>query len=290
MNEEPRDARQTRPAAGVSLFGTSGPKRAQEADLLADHARAALVVPVTEPMFAPSRVWKSLTEAQISEAVLLENGLFPHSSVEPAVSAIDLLRTRLMQAMTQKGWRRIAITSPTHGCGKSFVAANLALSLARRPDGRAVLLDLDLRSPHLFDLFSLKQPVDLHEFLTGDQPLEAAFRRYGRQLALGLNSAPVRDTAQLLQDPELHKSLDHVLEQLDPDIILYDMPPMLVCDDILAIAGQVDAVLLVADGTQTSPKDIRRCEELLTDVLPIMGVVLNRSQDLGLGRYRYGKG
>lgn len=290
MNDEQSDARQTRPAAGVSLFGTAGSSRAKEGELLAANARAALVVPVTEPMFAPSRVWKSLTEAGLSDDTLLENGLFPHSSLDPVVSAIDLLRTRLMQAMAQKGWRRIAVTSPTHGCGKSFVAANLALSLARRPEGRAVLMDLDLRSPHLFTLMGLKQPVDLHEFLAGDQPLEAAFRRHGRHLALGLNSRPVPDTAELLQDPEAHKSMESVLEQLDPDILLYDMPPMLVCDDLLAISSQVDAVLIVADGTRTSPAEIRRCEQLLADVLPIMGVVLNRSQDLRLGRYRYGKG
>lgn len=290
MNDKQRDARQTRPAAGVSLFGTASPARAKEGEIMAANARAALVVPASEPMFAPSRVWKSLTEAGLSDDKLLENGLFPHSSLDPAVSAFDLLRTRLMQAMTQKGWRRIAVTSPTHGCGKSFVAANLALSLSRRPEGRAVLMDLDLRSPHLFTLMGLKQPVDLHEFLTGDQPLEATFRRHGRQLALGLNSKAVPDTAELLQDPMVHKSMESVLEQLDPDIILYDMPPMLVCDDLLAIAGQVDAVLLVADGTRTSPAEIRRCEELLADVLPIMGVVLNRSQDLRLGRYRYGKG
>ncbi len=289
MSDEQRDARQTRPVAGVSLFGTAGPTRARQDEVLSANARAALVVPVTEPMFAPSRVWKSLTEAGLSDDVLLENGLFPHSSLDPAVSAIDLLRTRLMQAMTQKGWRRIAVTSPTHGCGKSFVAANLALSLSRRPEGRAVLIDLDLRSPHLSTLLGLKQPVDLHEFLAGEQPLEAAFRRHGRQLALGLNSHAVPETAELLQDPEMHKSLDSVLEQLDPDILLYDMPPMLVCDDLLAIAGQVDAVLLVADGTRTSPTEIRRCEQLLAEVLPIMGVVLNRSQDLRLGRYRYGK-
>lgn len=71
--------------------------------------------------------------------------------------------------------------------------------------------------------------------------------------------------------------------------MIYDMPPALVCDDLLAVSGQIDAVLLVVDGTKTSPEDIRRCEELIADTLPLMGVVMNRSQDLRLGRYRYRK-
>lgn len=290
MNQNNREARPPRPAQGVSLFGTGTAQSHSNADALAANARAALVASDNLPMFAPSRVWKSLTDAGLSDDVLIENGLFPHSSSEPAVTAFDLLRTRLVQGLAQKGWRRIAITSPTHGCGKSFVAANLALSLARRPEGRSVLVDLDLRSPQLARLLGVKTAFDLREFLMGEQPLESAFRRHGRQLALGLNSVAVPDASELLQDPELHKSLETILEQLDPEIVVYDMPPALVCDDLLAISGQIDAVLLVADGTKSSPADIQRCADLLSDTLPLMGVVLNRSQDLRLGRYRYSKG
>ena len=281
---------QGRTTGNVSLFGTGTAARGAGADALSGAAREALLALAPSPMFAPARVWKSLTSANLSDETLLQNGLFPLTSADPAVAAFDLLRTRLLQGLAQKGWRRIAVTSPTHDCGKSFVAANLALSLARRPEGRAVLVDMDLRAPALANLFGHKSAADLREYLVGEQPLETAFRRHGRQLAIGFNASAVPDAAELLQDPQLLQSLEVIAEQLDPDIILYDMPPALVCDDLLAISSQVDAVLLVADGTRTTPAEIRRCEELFGTALPIMGVVLNRSQDLGLGRYRYGKG
>lgn len=290
MSKNNPEARPPRPSQGVSLFGTGTGLAHGDMDVVGASARAALVASDSLPMFAPARVWKSLTDAALSDEKLIENGLFPHSNSEPAVTAFDLLRTRLVQGLAQKGWRRIAVTSPTHGCGKSFVAANLALSLSRRPEGRSVLIDLDLRSPQLASLFGIKNPPDLREFLMGEQPLESAFRRHGRQLALGLNGHAASDASELLQDPDLHKSLESVIEQLDPEIVVYDMPPALVCDDLLAIAGQIDAVLLVADGTKSSPADIQRCADLLADTLPLMGVVLNRSQDLRLGRYRYQKG
>ena len=63
--------------------------------------------------------------------------------------AFDALRTKILQQMRANGWRRVAITSPGAACGKSTVALNLAFSLARQPDMRAILLDLDLRRPSL---------------------------------------------------------------------------------------------------------------------------------------------
>lgn len=216
MNDKNRDARQPRPAQGVSLFGTGTTHRPSELDIVNDNARAALLDPANLPMFAPARVWKSLTEAGLSDKALIENGLFPQSSSEPAVAAFDLLRTRLIQGLAQKDWRRIAVTSPTHGCGKSFVAANLALSLSRRPEGRSVLVDLDLRSPQLARMLGIQSPLDLREFLLGEQPLEAAFRRHGRQLAVGLNSVAVENASELLQDPEVLASLSLSLNNWTP--------------------------------------------------------------------------
>lgn len=276
-----------RQKSGLSLFG-HGPLR-QGSDAAADAQRRALTALPPSPLFAPARVWKSLTPLMLDDDRLRGNGLFPASRGEPAAVAFDLLRTRLLQAVQTHGHRRIAITSPTHGCGKTFVAANLALSLARRPEGRAVLIDMDLRAPALAEVLGVSDAANLGEFLNGEQPLEAAFRRHGTSLALGLNGAAMGDAGERLQDPGVLQSLEAVAEQLDPDVLLYDMPPALVCDDLLAMAPAVDAVLLVADGTRTSPADIRRTEELLGAALPILGVVLNRSQEGGIQRRHYGK-
>ena len=81
-----------------------------------------------------------------------------------------------------------------------------------------------------------------------------------------------------------------MLEQLDPEVVIYDLPPVLVSDDVLALAPCVDAVLLITDGTKTSPDEIRACERMLEGRIPLMGVVLNRAQDFAAGRYRYAKG
>ena len=237
----------------------------------------------------PTRVWESLSPVQLSGQTLIGNGLFPMPCNQPAGLAIDQLRSKILHGLAQQGWKRIAVTSPTHGCGKSFVAANLALSLARRPTSRTALIDLDLRRPHLANLLGLQDAPDLTEFLTGEQPLESIFRRYGRTLALGLNSTPVEMAAELLHSPDSALALSAMVEQLDPEVVIYDMPPALGTDDLLAIAPSVDAVLLVVDGTKTSPEDVRACERLFEGRLPLLGVVLNRAQNRAASRHVYGK-
>lgn len=238
----------------------------------------------------PARVWESLGPVTLSASHLIGNGLLPESSSDPAAGIFDILRTRLLLGLAERGWRRIAVTSPTHGCGKSFVASNLALSLSRRSGSRTVLIDLDLRRPALADLWGVKDISPIEDFLSGEQPLELQFRRFGRTLALGFSSAPCAMAAERLHDPDTHLALDSMLEHLDPEVVIYDLPPALVSDDVLALTPCIDAVLLVTDGTRTSPEDIKATERLFDGRLPLLGVVLNRAQDRNAGRLHYDRG
>lgn len=275
--------------SGTSLFRPGQPSPHPPVTLDQRTGHEIFAVPRSLAAVSPTRVWDSLSPVSLDADRLAGNGLFTQSSTNPAVTAFDMLRTRLLQALNDRGWRRLAITSPTHGCGKSFVAANLALSLSRLTATRTVLVDLELRRPHLADLFGIRDVAPLAEFLSGDQPLESHFRRYGRNLALGLNGAPIADAATLLQDPDTTDALDAMIAQLQPDAVIYDLPPALVSDDVAAMMPHIDAVLLVADGTRSTAADIRATERLFDGKVPLMGVVLNRAQDRGLGRHTYGQ-
>lgn len=273
----------------VSLFRPGQPVPENAVTLDQRTGREVFMTPTAFAPLNPARVWESITETTADAERLAGNGLFADAERHPVAKSFDILRTRMVQGMAKHGWTRLAVTSPTHGCGKSFVAGNLALSLARLPSCRTVLLDLELRAPHLAQLFGLKDAPPLAEFLTGEQPLESTFRRIGRNLALGLNGAPVAMAAETLQDPEFARAMEALRELLQPDIVVIDTPPVLGSDDVIALAGQVDAVLLVTDGTRSSPEEITECERLFEGRLPLLGVVLNRAQDRAPGRYRYGR-
>ena len=270
--------------AGVSVFRPGQPVSHPPITIDQRTGHEIFAVPQVFTPIPPSRVWDSISPIPLDADRLSGNGLFPKASTNPAVSVFDMLRTRLLQALREKGWQRIAITSPTHGCGKSFVAANLALSLARLPATRSILMDLELRRPHLAGIFGVDDAAPLREFLSGEQPLESHFRRFGKHLGLALNSEPVEDPATVLQDPDTAMALDAMIQQLQPDAVIYDLPPALVSDDVMSMIPQIDAVLMVVDGTRTTAEEIKATERMLDGHIPLMGVVLNRAQDRRVGR------
>src|SRR5262249_52416000 len=59
---------------------------------------------------------------------LEQRRIVAHNVVDPRSKAFDMLRTQVLQAMDQKNWQFLAVTSPTEGCGKTVTAINLALS------------------------------------------------------------------------------------------------------------------------------------------------------------------
>lgn len=276
--------------ARVSLFRRGKGQDRTVADIDLQTGREIFTDPFPLALFSPARVWDSLNVAVLEQAELARNGLFLNASESPAAAAFDILRTRVSQAMADRGWRRIGITSPTHGCGKSFTAANLALALSRRPGSRTVLIDLDLRRPNLHRLFGIKPAGGLREFLDGTQPLETMFFRAGRGLALGLNADPLPDAGDVLHARETESALEALDTQLDPELVVLDLPPALAGDDVIALAGKIDAVLIVADGGRTTAKEIRACERMFEGRIPLMGVVLNRAEDRGLRQMGHGKG
>ena len=286
MSGDKSDTRNPYRGSHASLFRPGQSVAAEPVTYDLATGREIFSAPLPVTYVNPARVWESISPVSLSANHLAGNGLFPHSAPGPATTAFDMLRTRLLHGLRTHGWKRIAVTSPTHGCGKSFVATNLALSLARRAGSRSVLMDLDLRRPQLATLLGIADIGPVEEFLSGDQPLESHFRRFGRTLALGLNGAAVEMASETLHDAVTAQALDAMLEQLDPEVVIYDLPPALLSDDVLALRPCIDAVLLVTDGTQTSPDDIRACEALFAGQMPLLGVVLNRAQDRAAGRFR----
>lgn len=197
---------------------------------------------------------------------------------DPAAVAFDLLRTRLLQALRDHGWNRVAVTGPTAGCGATFTAVNLALALARIPGSRTVLMDMNLRSPGIGPALEMRGMGDMRGFLGGAVAVRDQFTRIGDTLALGLARQPEPDASERLHDPRTARSLERMMMALRPDVVIYDLPPVLAHDDLAAFLPQVDGVLLVADGTATTAAQIAACERVLDGQSRLLGVVLNRAR------------
>ncbi len=243
-------------------------------------------VPATQD--AVTALWQRLEEVVPSEPRLRRERIVTHTKSDLAHVSFDHLRTRILKTLSSNGWTRVGITSPTKGCGKTFVAANLALTLARQPDLRTILMDMDLKAPSLADRLGLRDQRRLAWLLTQDAELEAHMLRIGQNLALGINTERVRNSAELLMERRTSDVLASMIARLRPDVVVYDLPPMLQTDDTIAFLPNLDCVLVVAAAGQTRPDQIDACEQLLEGNSHFLGVLLNKSPAPSEDTYGYG--
>lgn len=229
--------------------------------------------------------WAMLNEVALDENRLLNQRIITRQKANPAYVAFDQLRTRLVKVMRDNNWQTLAITSPMRGCGKSFVSLNLAMSLCRQPDHKSILFDLDLKAPSIAPSLGWKSSRRLAHFLAGHVNLDDYFVRIGNNLALGLNTDRVRDSSELLQSQASLEALESVKATLNPDTIIYDLPPILETDDVMAFLPHVDCVLLVAASRETTARQIDECERLFAGQTNFLGVLLNKTEQLMEGGY-----
>jgi Mrp family chromosome partitioning ATPase len=232
-----------------------------------------------------AEAWESLPMLTLDPDHLSRHRLVTAAKADAAYLAFDLLRTRLSAKCREMGLRRIAITSPSKGCGKSLVGMNLAFSFGRNPETRTVLLDLDLRAPTMAKTLGLSITEGTSDYLSGTATLQGICLRVRPNLAVCPNVRRVRDSTELLLSDASLKAIQAVDTTLAPDMIFYDLPPLFGCDDALAFLPNADAVIVVARGGQTTAADLVECERLLEGGPIYLGVVLNGAEDADSGSY-----
>jgi Mrp family chromosome partitioning ATPase len=234
---------------------------------------------------ATQAAWDSLPSVTLDPDHLGRHRLVTAAKANAAHLAFDLLRTRLLAKCREMGLRRIAITSPTKGCGKSLVSMNLAFSAGRNPETRTILVDLDLRAPTMAKALGMSLTEGVSDYLSGTASLQAVCHRVAPNLAVCPNLRRVRDSTELLLSERSLKAIGEIDATLAPDLLIYDLPPLFGCDDALAFLPNTDAVIIVARGGQTTAADLEECERLLEGGPIYLGVVLNSAEDADSGAY-----
>ena len=225
---------------------------------------------------------------------LVRNRLISATREDQAHVAFDVLRTKLVATLRARGWHRVAITSATPDSGKSFVAANLAISLSRQSDLRTVLMDMDLRRPSLAKMLGISEPGSMSDFLTGNVTAAQHFVRpdknplhIGPNLALGLNDRVEPYAAELLQAPGTAAVLGDLYARLAPDVVIFDLPPGLYYDDVLGFRPQFDGALLIVGGGRSTAQEVHDLKARFGDEVPLLGVVMNRAEGENITKYSY---
>jgi protein-tyrosine kinase len=206
-----------------------------------------------------------------------------------ALAAYRILRTRLLHRARTKGWSTIAVTSAGQSDGKTLTAINLVLSMAREKSRDVVLLDLDMRKPNVFRSLGVESRYEIRSYLeSGDHGRDMFLCVGGENLLIAGNRSPAENASELLASSRF-EDLIHTLKRgtVDP-IILIDLPPLLLTDDVFVVAPRVDAILLVASEGFTAKANLQKSLELLKE-FPLAGVVVNRADETS-SSYGYGYG
>ncbi|HEV2478431.1 MAG TPA: polysaccharide biosynthesis tyrosine autokinase [Puia sp.] len=153
------------------------------------------------------------------------------------------LRTALgLHAKNNKN-RKLLVTSSISGEGKSFVSANLAVSLASAGK-KVILLDFDLRNPRISAEFEPAAGPGLADFLQGDiEPYEIIKSTSYKNLFI----TAAGDESGSLTDLSFNSRLGELFDYLDGvfDFIVVDTPPVHLVSDAYVLTEYCDLSLYV---------------------------------------------
>ncbi|MFZ7094165.1 CpsD/CapB family tyrosine-protein kinase [Primorskyibacter sp. 2E233] len=228
----------------------------------------------------PSDRWALLEPFEIKPRLLARNRIACVGDSGSAKNTIDMLRTRLLTMMREKGWTRVMITSPSSGCGKSTLTANLALALQRQEDLKTLVFDLDLQQAELGRKLGLIPQGGIDEFLLGEVSALAQFRRIGDNLAISAGRKKTPGSTELLKTKGAQRRIDEAEAEFSPDVVLFDVPPIFACDDTIVAAGFVDCAIIVCAAEQNTIAELEEVERDLAQYTNIAGVVLNKCRSL----------
>lgn len=219
----------------------------------------------------------------------------------PGVEQFRSLRSRIYQTRYEGPLKTILVSSGMPSEGKSFVAANLAMSLARNSVNSILLIDGDLRRPTLHKLLGAPNEPGLSEYLAGYVELNAVLQRdlsHGTDETGGprgisnltlISAGRCGDNSSELVS---NRRIEELIVNLAPhfDWILIDSPPVLAVTDAVELSRAADGVLLVARGA-TTPYDVAQRTQAAFSNSRILGFVLNdvkRAPRRGYYYYYYG--
>jgi exopolysaccharide/PEP-CTERM locus tyrosine autokinase len=200
-----------------------------------------------------------------------------------------ILRTQILFPKTGKPPRTILVTSALPEEGKSFVAANLAINIARNVDEHVLLVDCDLRKPTIHTKFGFDKVKGLSEYLSDGAGLASLLLKTGvDKLTLLASGTPPGNPSELVTSSRMAALINELKARYPDRYIIFDSPPPMMAPETGAIAKWADGTLLVVRYGATPMELVEQLIALL-DREKIIGAVINKFNLREFRRYSYSK-
>ena len=213
----------------------------------------------------------------------------------PAAEQFRLLKTNILFPEKGEPPRTIMITSPSPHEGKSFVSANLAISIAQSIDEYVLLMDCDLRNPSIHSLFGLdgQKMKGLSEYLSSGLSLSSVLQKtFVNKLTILPGGRIPSNPSELLSSEQMRRMLHEVKLRYTDRYILIDTPPPYITSETNAIARYVDGIIIVVRHGKTRIKEVQDIVDIYGKE-KILGVIKNfdkKTIGYGYGYHKYGYG
>lgn len=208
--------------------------------------------------------------------------------------SINKLRSKVEASSDKHGYKSFMITSAYENEGKSSVAANLALALAK--NGRkVVLVDADFNKPAVFKIFDLDGSKSLNKAIEG----ASSWRSQVVSDRSGLDLLPCSQDTLKSEILTNSKKLDEIMKELreEYDFVIVDTCPAYLLNEPMAMNELVDATLFIVRQDYATSDVINETVKRLTYVKDnVLGIVFknvvsegNKGTSNYNNRYGYNK-
>ena len=197
----------------------------------------------------------------------------------PFREACDLLYKNIQLLDTSRSLKSLVVTSVLPGEGKSTLALGLAISAARLHQ-RVLLIDANLRSPHLHELLNLSNEQGLSTLLASRAPIP---KQIGSQDVETSSNVSVLTAGSIPSDPVMLLSSQRMRDAIEIfeqsyDLVIIDAPSVSGKVDPILIGSCCDGILLVERVDRVTRTKMNQAIAMLSK-LNIIGVVANGLED-----------
>lgn len=251
-------------------------------DALREEKPIRLMVEEPEVKLARQIASDLISEKSFSDSLIMLSS--PDSA---DAETFKILRGQILFPKDRKPPRTMLVTSTFPAEGKTYVAANLAATLALSIDEYVLAIDADLRRPKLHRMFGYSKVQGLHEHLVEGRKLEEIILKSGiDKLSILPAGKPPRNPTELLSSNMMRTFLDEVKGRYTDRFLIIDSPPSSVTAEGKFLAQQVDGVIFVVMANTTPRKDIEKTIDSIGRE-KIIGIVFNGYDQVRKSYYHY---